>query len=119
MGKTIHIDSKRRRSLDKALEAVRDAAGSLLEGGADVAITVVDEQEEISPQEAGERLGFSRQHVYRLIDAGVLDAHQLPDSSHWKIPLRSVLHLEEQRAGARERADELSRQLDELGAPLE
>jgi len=73
----------------------------------------------LTPQQAAERLGFSRQHVRRLVDAGELDANRLPNSKHWRIPLAAVLALEERRAAAEERAAEHSRALDQLGAPLE
>jgi transposase-like protein len=38
-----------------------------------IAITVAEESAMLSPQEAAERLGFSRQHVRRLIEAGELE----------------------------------------------
>lgn len=91
----------------------------LLGEGKRVAVTVAEERELLSPREAAERLGFSRQHVVRLIRAGELEAERLPGSSYWQIPLGSVLAFEARREDARRRSDELSRSLDELGAPLE
>jgi excisionase family DNA binding protein len=82
-------------------------------------VTVAEEQESLSPREAADRLGFSRQHVVRLIQAGELAADKLPGSSYWQIPLSGVLAFEERREAARRRSDELSRSLDALGAPLE
>jgi hypothetical protein len=55
----------------------------------------------------------------RLIGAGELPVEKLPGSSYWQIPLGSVLAFEERREAARERADEPSHSLEELGAPLE
>jgi excisionase family DNA binding protein len=80
---------------------------------------VAEEQELLSPQQAGDRLGFSRQHVVRLINAGELEARKLPGSSYWQIPLAAILAFEERSQRAGELADEFSRSLDALGAPLE
>jgi excisionase family DNA binding protein len=91
----------------------------LLSEGKRVAVTVAEEQELVSPQEAAERLGFSRQHVVRLIAAGEIEGHKMPGSSYWQIPLGSLLAFEERRERARRDADAFSRSLDELGAPLE
>jgi excisionase family DNA binding protein len=113
--KTVHLDPDGRgRAAEVSAEIDR-----LLGEGKRVAVTVAEEQELLSPQEAADRLGFSRQHVVRLIQAGELAADKLPGSSYWQIPLGSVLAFEERREAARRRSDELSRSLDELGAPLE
>lgn len=116
MYKTVHLDPKaRKRPLDEVLKLVE----ALLDRGKRVAVTVAEEEEMLSPQQSAARLRFSRQHVMRLIRAGELEAGQMPGSDYWKIPLSSILALEERRAAARTRADELSRELDRLGAPLE
>jgi len=91
----------------------------MLGEGKRVAVTLAEEQELLSPQQAADRLGFSRQHVVRLIGYGDLQAHKLPGSSHWKIPLASVLAFEEERERRDRLADEWSRELDVLGAPPE
>lgn len=98
---------------------VADEVDRLLAEGKRVTVTVAEEGERLSPQQAAARLGFSRQHVVRLINANEIEAEKLPGSSYWQIPLSAVLAFEDRRATARERADELSRSLDELGAPLE
>lgn len=103
---------------DRAV-AVSEEIERLLSAGKRIAVTVAEEQELLSPQEAADRLGFSRQHVVRLIHAGELAADKLPGSSYWQIPVGSVLAFEERREAARRRSDELARSLDELGAPLE
>lgn len=105
--------------LDAQLEEVRAEVRRRISAGQMVAVTIADEREELTPREAAERLGFSRQHVRRLVDAGELDAHRLPNSKHWRIPLTAILAFEERRAAAEKRADEHSRALDDLGAPLE
>ncbi len=78
----------------------------------------VEEQEWISPQQAAVRLGFSHEHVLRLIDAGKIEAERMSGSS-WQIPLSAVLAFEERMAEADRSMSEWSRSLDELGAPLE
>jgi excisionase family DNA binding protein len=118
MMKTIHIDPAEGDTKQK-VSAVKDAIEDLLDAEKAIAVTVVDENAMLSPQVAADRLGFSRQHVRRLIEAGELEASQLPNSTHWKIPMRAVLAFEQRRSEAEERADEFSRSLDELGAPAE
>jgi excisionase family DNA binding protein len=113
--KTVHLDPEAR---DEAA-VVSAEIDRLLNEGKRIAVTVAEEQELLSPQEVADRLGFSRQHVVRLIHAGELPAEKLPGSSYWQIPLGSVLAFEERREAARQRSDELTRSLDELGAPLE
>jgi excisionase family DNA binding protein len=73
----------------------------------------------LSPHHAADQLGFSRQHIVRLINAGELEAQKLPGSSYWQIPLGTALAFEERREHAREQSDAFSRSLDALGAPLE
>lgn len=113
--KTLHLDPT---TGDQAA-LVTEEVDKLLREGKRVAVTVAEEQELLSPQQAAERLGFSRQHVMRLIDYGELEARQLPGSSYWKIPLASVLACEERRDRGRELAAEWSRDLDAMGAPPE
>lgn len=118
MMKTIHIDPAEGDAKQK-LSAVRDAIEALLKADKTIAVTVVDEDTTLSPQEAADRLGFSRQHVRRLIEAGELEGARLPGSTHWKVPMRAVLGFEQRRLDAEERSDAFSRSLDELGAPAE
>lgn len=113
--KTVHLDPEARgRAAEVSAEIDR-----LLGEGKRIAVTVAEDEELLSPQAAADRLRFSRQHVVRLIHAGELPAEKLPGSSYWQIPLGSVLAFEERRGAARRRSDELSRSLDDLGAPLE
>lgn len=118
MMKTIHIDPAEGDAKQK-LSAVQETIEALLEADKAIAVTVVDENTTLSPQEAADRLGFSRQHVRRLIEAGELEARRLPSSTHWKIPMRAVLDFEQRRSEAEQRGDTFSRSLDELGAPAE
>jgi Helix-turn-helix domain len=113
--KTVHLDSETRDQTARVTEEI----DRLLGEGKRVAVTVAEEQELLSPQQTAERLGFSRQHVVRLITAGELQAQKLPSSNYWQIPLGSVLDFEARREHAQEFSDAFSRELDQLGAPLE
>lgn len=113
--KTLHLDPT---AGDNAA-SVAEEVDKLLREGKQVAVTVAEEQELLSPQQAALRLGFSRQHVRRLIDYGELEARQLPGSSYWKIQLSSVLAFEERRAENDRLTAEWSRDLDAMGAPAE
>lgn len=113
--KTLHLDPA---AGDQAA-LVTEEIDRLLGEGKRVAVTVAEEQESFSPQQAADRLGFSRQHVVRLIGYGELQAQKLPGSSYWKIPLASLLAFEQERERGRELADTWSRELDALGAPPE
>lgn len=113
--KTLHLDPAAGDQTATVVEEV----DRLLREGKQVAVTVAEEQELLSPQQAARRLGISRQHVRRLIDYGELEARQLPGSSYWKIPLSSVLSCEERRAESDRLTAEWSRELDAMGAPAE
>ncbi len=52
---------------------------------------------EVSPADAGELLGISRQFVDRLIDTGVLPARRLPGSRHRRIRVADVVAFGEGR----------------------
>jgi hypothetical protein len=94
---------------------LRERAGR----GEHVAVTIAQEDELISPREAGIRLGFSRQHVMRLIEADELPARQMPGSSYWKLPLSGIVAFETRRDRARREADAFAAELDAAGAPAE
>lgn len=52
---------------------------------------VVSEDAEVSPAEAAQLLGVSRQYVDRLVANGVLPARHLPHSRYRRIPVRALL----------------------------
>lgn len=112
--KTLHLDP----TTGAQAALMTEEVDRLLREGKRVVVTVAEEQDLLSPQQAAERLGFSRQHVMRLIDYGQLEAQQLPGSSYW-IPLASVIACEERRDRGRDLAAEWSRDLDAIGAPPE
>jgi excisionase family DNA binding protein len=113
--KTLHLDPAARDQAALVAEEIE----RMLADGKHVAVTLAEEQEFLSPQQAADRLGFSRQHAMRLIGYGDLVAQRLPGSSHWKIPLSSVLAFEESRAEHEHLTAEWSRELDAMGAPPE
>lgn len=111
--RTIHLTSRAQ------LAAFTTTIENLLEDGKTLAVTVAEEDELLSPKAAAERLGFSRQHVRRLLDARVLTGEQMPRSRYWRIPVSSIIAFEERREHAAREADAFSSELEELGAPAE
>lgn len=119
MPSTIHVDPSHDDAQD-IIGRLTQAARELLALGRPFQVVFSPEAALLSPSQAAERLGFSRQHVMRLVESGRLEARRLsPESRYWKIPAASVAAFEQQRDGAAARADEWSRSLDALGAPLE
>lgn len=80
---------------------------------------VTDGEDLMSPLQAARRLGFSTLHVVRLIQSGELPVADPGETNGWQIPAASVLAFARRRETARRQADEQSRTLDQLGAPLE
>lgn len=113
--KVLHLDPAERGQASQVAEEI----DRLLAEGKRVAVTVASEDELLSPQEAATRLGFSRQHVVRLIGYGEIEAQKLPGSRYWKIPVTSVLDFERRRAASDRLVEEWSRDLEALGAPAE
>lgn len=111
--RTIHVTSRGQ------LEELTSAIDAMLRDGKALAVTVAEEHELLSPNQTAERLGFSRQHVRRLVDAGELVGERLPGSRYWKIPVSSVVAFEERREFAARDADAFSAELQRLGAPAE
>jgi excisionase family DNA binding protein len=91
--KTLHLDPAASVSDQAAL--VAEEVNRLLAKGTPVTVTIAGEKELLSPRQAAAWLGFSRQHVVRLIGSGELPAKRLPHSGYWKIPLTSILAFEE------------------------
>jgi hypothetical protein len=79
---------------------VTDEIERLLHQGKRVTVHIAGEKELLSPQQTATWLGFSRQHVVRLIGYGQLQAEKLPHSGYWKIPLASVLAFDARRSEA-------------------
>jgi hypothetical protein len=81
------------------IEAIFSVATTLSVGNT---VAVVSEEAEVSPAQAAELLGVSRQYVDRLVANDILPSRRLPDSSYRKIPVRAV--LEHKRTKERKRA---------------
>ena len=71
------------------------AAVSELASGDEVVLMRGDA--EISPAEAGELLGISRQFIDRLMDTGKLPGRRLPGSRHRRLRVADVLEFREER----------------------
>ena len=91
--KTLHLDPAACTSDQAAL--VAEEINRLLAEGKPVTVHIAGAKELLSPRQAATWLGFSRQHVVRLIGSGEIPAKRLPHSGYWKIPLASVLAFEE------------------------
>jgi excisionase family DNA binding protein len=113
--KTMHLSPGERDQAKRVTEEI----DRLLSEGKQVAVTIAEEEELLSPQLAAERLGISRQHMVRLIGYGEVQAHKLPGSNYWKIPLASLLAFEERRTRGDHLAAKWSRDLDAASAPPE
>ena len=89
------------------IQAIFSVAFTLSEGNT---VAVVSEEAEVSPAQAADLLGVSRQYVDRLVTNDVLPSRRLPDSSYRKIPVRAVLEhkrtKERKRAGIRKIAED-------------
>ena len=79
----------------------------------------VDAPRMLPVADAAARLGFSPQHVRRLVEAGELEVSQPPGASRSMVVASSVVDFGERRSAAERRADEFSRELDDAGAPPE
>ena len=67
-------------------------------------VVVLRAEDEMTPAEAADALGVTRQFVDRLCEDGVLPFRRLPNSRHRRIRVQDVLDLaserEDRRAGA-------------------
>lgn len=84
---------------------VETAVRVMLDGVAQGArVVVMRLEDEVSPAQAGELLGVTRQFVDRLCEDGVLAYRRLPDSRHRRIRVQDVIDLanerEQRRAGS-------------------
>ncbi len=113
--KTMRLDPNERAQAAEVTSEIERLLGE----GKHITVTVAEEQELLSPQQAAERLGFSRQHVMRLIACGELNGEQMAGSSYWRVPYASILAFEQRRAASAQQADDWSRELDAMGAPAE
>lgn len=109
MPKTLRFDVSTQRQV--ILETVRRALEEMDPHDGALSVSIVGEAETMSPQQAADFLGISRQHMTRLLDAGVLPFTRKPGSTHRLISSRTVVDF----AGRRE---ETKRQLDAFAATM-
>jgi len=113
MPKTLHFDSTTQR--DDILDGVKRALEEMdLEDGP-VSVSIVGESETMSPQQAADFLGISRQHMTRLLDAGMLPFTRKPGSKHRVIPSRAVVELAGSRKAAKQRLDKFAATMNDAG----
>ena len=72
-------------------------AAALAQLAAGGEVMLLNSDTELSPAEAGELLGISRQFVDRLIDMGRLPARRLPGSRHRRLRSRDVMAFAAER----------------------
>jgi len=78
-----------------------------------------DNQRMLPVEDVAARLGFSPQHVRRLVEAGELEVSQSPGAPSCMVVAGAVADFEKRRSAAERRADEFSHALDDAGAPPE
>ena len=83
------------RLISRDLSEFLTAAVSGVASGDEVVL--LRKESEVSPAEAGELLGISRQFVDRLIDVGKLPARRLPGSRHRRLRVADVIALAARR----------------------
>jgi len=113
MPKTLHFDSTTQR--DDILDGVKRALEEMdLEDGP-VSVSIVGDAEAMSPQQAADFIGISRQHMTRLLDAGVLPFTRKPGSTHRVISSRAVVEFAGKRAEGKRRWDEFAATMNDAG----
>ena len=113
MPKTLHFDSTTQR--EDILDGVKRALEEMdLEDGP-VSVSIVGESETMSPQQAADFLGISRQHMTRLLDAGALPFTRKPGSTHRVISSRAVVEFAGRRAEGKRRADAFAERMNAAG----
>jgi excisionase family DNA binding protein len=111
--KTLHFDSTTQR--DDILDGVKRALEEMdLEDGP-VSVSIVGESEAMSPQQAADFIGISRQHMTRLLDAGALPFTRKPGSTHRVIASRAVVEFAGRREEGKHRADEFAATMNAAG----
>ncbi|MGH2831384.1 MAG: helix-turn-helix domain-containing protein [Solirubrobacteraceae bacterium] len=112
MPKTLHFEATTRRG--DILDGVKRALEEMdLDDG--VSVSIVGDSETMSPQQAADFLGISRQHMTRLLDAGVLPFTRKPGSKHRVIASRAVVEFAGRRAEGKRRIDEFAERINAAG----
>ena len=85
------------RTCDPALRDVLLSVSRCVRDGADV--VVVDNHPTLTPNQAAERLGMSRTHLYKLLDRGEIMSHRVGRDR--RIRLDDIVQYESERQAAR------------------
>lgn len=107
-------DLARRLGVDSPVEAAVRAMLDEVTRGA--RIVVLRTEDEVTPAQAAQMLGVTRQFVDRLCATGVLTFRRLPGSSHRRIRVKEVLDVVTERERRRAGGDAVRSAMDELGA---
>ena len=113
MPKTLHFDATTQR--DDILDGVKRALEEMDPVDGTLSISMARDSETMSPQQAADFLGVSRQHLMRLLDAGLLPFTRKPNSSHRTIPSRAVAELAGARQAGKRRLDEFAATMNDAG----
>ncbi len=79
---------------------------------------VLRAEDEVTPAQAADLLGVTRQFVDRLCDDGVLAFRRLPGSRHRRIRVQDVLDVGAEREQRRTGGDALRTAISDLGLDL-
>jgi excisionase family DNA binding protein len=112
MPKTLHFDSTTQRDI---LDGVKHALEEMDLDDGPVSVSIVGASETMSPQQAADFLGISRQHMTRLLDSGLLPFTRKPNSSHRTIPSRAVVEFAGKREKGKRRFDEFAATMNDAG----
>lgn len=103
---TVRTDAKNLAAQLRGVSSVETVVRSMLD---DVAhgsrIMVLRAEDEVTPSQAAEMLGVTRQFVDRLCEDGTLPFRRLPHSSHRRIRVQDVTEVEAEREHRRAGAD--------------
>ena len=114
-GATVRLCSANGDTIDAPeLIQLLNTALAGLANGSDMVLLASDA--ELSPTEAGQLLGLSRQYVDRLVDLGDLPARRLPGSSHRRIRTQDVVTFQERRSARRQQISDAINDLIDAGA---
>ena len=113
MPKTLHFDSTTQP--EDILDGVKRALEEMDPGDGALSVSIVGDAEVMSPQQAADFLGMSRQHMTRLLDAGVLPFTRKPGSTHRVISSRAVVEFADRREEAKRRVDDFAASMNGAG----
>lgn len=104
------------RTRDPALRDVLLSVSRCVRDGAD--LVVVDNHPTLTPNQAAERLGMSRTHLYKLLDRGEIMSHRVGRDR--RIRLDDIVQYESERhAARRELAERFAHQTQTRRAALD